>query len=70
MCVHEFTLDDKRDGPLHPVLFALGMLVESAGGQAYTRGKISAMLQKAGARDITTLPIELPNGCQVSIGKR
>ncbi len=63
--IQEFTLDDGRNGPLHPALFGLNMLVGTNRGQAYTEGEIKAMLHAAGARDTQTLNIPLPNGCRV-----
>ncbi len=69
VCVQEFALDDDRNGPVHPALFALSMLVETdAGGQAYTRSEISAMLRDAGASDIRELAIDLPNNCRIILG--
>lgn len=66
--IQEFMLDDDRNGPLHPALFSLNMLVGTARGQAYTEGELSAMLRAAGASDIQRVPVALPNGCRILSG--
>lgn len=69
LCVQEFTLDDDRRGPEHAALFALNMLVQTPGGQAYTRGEIGDMLRGAGAKTVRELDIDLPQSCRVLIGE-
>ena len=67
--VQEFMLDDSRDGPERPALFNLNMLVQTAGGQAYTQGEIRAMLTAAGAARVRPLDLDLPGGARVLIGE-
>jgi SAM-dependent methyltransferase len=53
--VQEFILDDSRDGPLHPALFSLNMLLGTDGGQAYSESEIKAMFTAAGVKDVRRL---------------
>ncbi len=69
LCVQEFVLHDDRTGPAFPSLFALNMLVQTEGGQAYTHGEITEMLHAAGARRVSALNLDLPNGCRVLVGE-
>lgn len=69
VCVQEFVLDDSRDGPERPALFNLNMLVQTPGGQAYTHGELSGMLQAAGAVRVRDLELDLPGGARVLIGE-
>lgn len=50
--VHEFLLDDSRTQPLTAALFAVHMLVMTAGGRAYSGKEIVAWLQECGLVDI------------------
>ncbi len=58
--IHDFILDNTRDGPLFPALFSLNMLVRTEGGQAYSEAEIMAMLAKAGMDDIKRTPYRGP----------
>lgn len=69
LCVQEFVLDDDGKGPEHAALFGLNMLVQTPGGQAYTRSEIAGMLRDAGAVAVRRLEIELPQSCMVLIGE-
>jgi len=68
LCIQEFVVDSDRNGPVHPALFSLNMLVNTDGGQAYTADEICSMLENAGAKDIRSLDVALPQGCRVMIG--
>ena len=68
LLVQEFILYDSLDGPVFPALFSLNMLLATPSGQAYSQGKLSAMLESAGVGDVKRLPIELPNGAGVIVG--
>ncbi|MBP1633637.1 MAG: Acetylserotonin O-methyltransferase [Acidobacteria bacterium] len=50
--VRDFLVDEDRSGPLQPVLFALNMLVGTAGGDTYTEREIAGWLREAGCRDV------------------
>ncbi len=55
--LHEFLLDDAKDGPLHSALFSLNMLLSTDGGRAYSGAEITAMLEAAGVKDIRRLDL-------------
>ena len=66
--VHEFLLDDRKDGPLFPALFSLNMLLGTSEGRAYSEGEIRELLASAGVRRIERLPLSLPNDSGVIVG--
>ncbi|HKL26912.1 MAG TPA: methyltransferase, partial [Desulfuromonadales bacterium] len=70
LLVQEFILDDSRDQPVFPALFSLNMLVGTPSGKAYSDAEIREMLGSAGLREITRLPMDLPNGAGVICGRR
>lgn len=59
--IHDFLLNDTKDGPLFPALFSLNMLLGTAGGQAYSESDIGDMLREAGATAVERLPFTAPN---------
>jgi SAM-dependent methyltransferase len=66
--VHEFILDNAMDGPLHPALFALNMLLGTTGGQSYSEAQIIDMLTTARVKNIRRIPVETLNDSGVIIG--
>jgi predicted O-methyltransferase YrrM len=66
--VHEFILDDGMDGPLHPALFALNMLLGTPAGQSYSEKQIMDMLAEARVMDIRRIPIKTMNDSGLIIG--
>jgi len=58
--IHEFMLNDAKDGPEHAALFSLNMLLGTAAGQAYSEKELREMLIQAGAKDITRLDFKGP----------
>ena len=52
VAVLEFVPDENRLGPPMPAGFALTMLAETAGGDAYTFAELRGMLEAVGFRDI------------------
>ncbi len=66
--IHEFMLDDDKDGPEFPALFALNMLVGTKGGRSYSKAEITAMLEQAGVVDIVHHQLDLPNQSSVLSG--
>ncbi|MCM2266008.1 MAG: acetylserotonin O-methyltransferase [Desulfuromonadales bacterium] len=50
--VHEFLLDDSHAAPLTAALFAVHMLVMTAGGRAYGGSEVAGWLEEAGLVDI------------------
>ena len=66
--IHEFILDNTLDGPLHPALFALNMLLGTPAGQAYSEEQLTEMLAKAKVRDIRRIPLQTSNDSGLIIG--
>ncbi len=52
LLVHEFLLDDARTAPLTAALFAVHMLVMTAGGRAYSGAEIAGWMRERGLVDI------------------
>ncbi len=61
LVVLEFILYDTKDGPLHPALFSLNMLLGTPEGRSYSDSEIRDMLTAAGLRDVCRLPFRAPN---------
>lgn len=61
LVVHEFILNDTKDGPLHPALFSLNMLLGTPEGRSYSEAEIREMFTTAGLRDVCRLPFQAPN---------
>lgn len=68
--IQEFILDDTKDAPLFPALFSLNMLLGTPEGQAYSEGELVGMLTAAGATDVRRIPLQLPNGSGVIVGRK
>ena len=68
LCVQDFMLDDDRTGPEHAALFSLNMLVQTCGGQAYSKNEIARFIRDAGADSVSELDITLPQSCCVLTG--
>ncbi|MGZ6238183.1 MAG: methyltransferase [Syntrophales bacterium] len=60
LLIHEFILDDTMDGPLHPALFSLNMLLGTANGRSYTEGEIMEMLARARVNEIKRISPQFP----------
>ena len=58
--IHEFILDNTMDGPLHPALFSLNMLLGTANGQSYSEEEIMEMLARAGAKEVKRISPQFP----------
>jgi predicted O-methyltransferase YrrM len=58
--VHDFILNDAKEGPPFPALFSLNMLLGTERGRSYSEGEITAMLARAGVRRIQRLPFRGP----------
>ena len=63
--IHEFILNDAKDGPEFPALFALNMLLGTEGGRSYSRGEIFSWLDGAGFTDIVHHEFRTPNDSSV-----
>ncbi len=66
--IHEFLLNNTLDGPLHPALFSLNMLLGTNQGQSYSEQQVMDMMAKAGAGEIRRLPMQTPNDSGVIQG--
>jgi hypothetical protein len=66
--IHEFILNDTRDGPVFPALFSLNMLLGTEAGRAYSGAELSRMLATAGVRDIRRIPLQTPNDSGIILG--
>lgn len=70
MVIQEFFVDNDLTGPSASALFALNMLVNTLGGQAYTYEQVKDIMGKAGLSDIKLLEAKLPPGCAIMVGKK
>ena len=66
--VHDFILDDSRDGPEFPALFSLNMLVATRYGRAYSESEIKAMLSSAGMTSVERLAFRGPTDSGIISG--
>jgi SAM-dependent methyltransferase len=66
--IHEFILDDTKDGPLFPALFSLNMLQGTERGRSYSGRELTEMMSAAGARDIRRIALRTPNDSGILIG--
>ncbi len=66
--IHEFILDDNKDGPEFPALFSLNMLVNNPEGRAYSEGELTTMLQRSGVTDIRRLSFQGPSDSAILSG--
>lgn len=67
--VHDFLLNENRDGPLFPAIFSLNMLVNTRDGRSYSEVEISSMLKEAGLREIKRIPFETLNSSGILCGR-
>ncbi len=70
LLVQEFILDDTKDGPPFPALFALNMLVGTTEGRSYSGAELQGMMAAAGLTEIRRLEIDLPNGAGIIAGRK
>ena len=57
IAIQEFMPDDDRQGPPHPLIFAVNMLVNTEAGGTYTFAEIRAWLEEAGFVNARLLPV-------------
>ncbi len=57
IAIQEFMPDDDRQGPPHPLLFAVNMLVNTEAGGTYTLAELRAWLSEAGFVNPRLLPV-------------
>lgn len=66
--IHEFILDNDKDGPEFPALFSLNMLLSNEGGRSYSEEELAGMLKRAGVKKITRHPFQGPNDSSILYG--
>lgn len=66
--IHEFILDNTKDGPEFPALFSLNMLVNNPGGRSYSEEELGSMLKNAGISDIKRHAFVGPNNSSIMYG--
>ncbi len=66
--IHDFILDNSKQGPLFPALFSLNMLIGTKGGQAYSEEEFFSMLKKQGIQDIKRSPFTGPTESGIITG--
>ena len=66
--VHDFLLNETKDGPLFPALFSLNMLLNTKEGRAYSELEVRSMMEEAGLRHIHRVPFESPNSSSILQG--
>ncbi len=66
--VHDFILNNTMDGPLHPALFSLNMLLGNPCGQSYSEKQIMDMLERAGVKEIQRHPFQSYNDSGIIYG--
>ncbi len=67
--IHGFFLNDSMDGPLFPALFSLNMLINNPHGRSYSEQEMTAMLTRAGVKEISRLPFQGPNDSAIICGR-
>lgn len=70
LIIHDFILDNTREGPLFPALFSLNMLVRTKGGQAYSEAEIMTLMAKAGIENIKRTPYRGPMDSGIIMGTK
>lgn len=66
--IHDFILDNSKDGPEFPALFSLNMLLAGTRGRSYSEEEISTMLTNGGAGSIARHPFRAPNDSSIIYG--
>jgi SAM-dependent methyltransferase len=68
MLIHDFFLNETRDGPLFPALFSLNMLLGTEGGRSYTEQEVAEMMSAAGIGTIRRSPFVGPTDSGILVG--
>lgn len=66
--IHDFILDDAKDGPEFPTLFSLNMLLANNDGRSYSEGEISDMLSAAGVGRVKRHSFRAKNDSSIIFG--
>ena len=66
--IHDFVLDNSKDGPEFPALFSLNMLLSGNGGRSYSQREIYDMLESAGVKQLQHHPFRAKNDSSIILG--
>ena len=66
--VHDFILNNNKDGPEFPALFSLNMLLAGNGGRSYSQDEIFDMLGSAGVVELQHHPFRAKNDSSIIYG--
>lgn len=66
--IHDFILNDGKDGPEFPALFSLNMLLANTGGRSYSQEEIFDMLKSAGVDQVERHPFQAKNDSSIIFG--
>jgi hypothetical protein len=66
--IHDFILDNTKDGPEFAALFSLNMLINNTRGRSYAEEEIRTMMESAGISDIKRHNFESPSGSSILFG--
>ena len=66
--IHEFILDNSKDGPEFPTLFSLNMLVNNPEGRSYSEEELIAMLKNSGVKNIKRHAFQGPTDSSILYG--
>ncbi|NNF46310.1 MAG: SAM-dependent methyltransferase [Desulfofustis sp.] len=66
--VHDFILNNNKDGPEFPALFSLNMLLAGNGGRSYAQEEICDMLRSAGVTELRNHPFRAKNDSSIIYG--
>ena len=70
LLLHDFILDDSRDGPLFATLFSMNMLLGTPEGRSYTERELVEMMTKAGLSDVRRSPYRGPTESGILSGRK
>lgn len=66
--IHDFILNDNKDGPEFPALFSLNMLLANNGGRSYSQQEIFDMLGNSGVKQLKRHPFRAKNDSSIIYG--
>jgi len=66
--IHDFILDNSKDGPEFPALFSLNMLLANNGGRSYSQEELFDMLRSAGVSQLERHPFRAKNESSIVYG--
>ncbi len=70
LLIHDFILDDTKDGPLFATLFSMNMLIGTPKGRSYVQQELIDMMTQAGLSNIQRSPYRGPTDSGVILGQK